>query len=223
MRVRTRFDPRRHAPPFANCFPRGTPVVHVPLGFRTLGIGDASAGLCGGMVSLALDCFLWGVPPPTRPTDAVVRYLARRLLESWDFPFGVLQYYHWQARPQRDITLGGAPVLLGVASLTRHEWPKIRAQLDRGVPVPLGVVQERGLSPKLLPRHHQILAHGYDESAGGAVELAIYDPNHPGEVGATLGLPAGDGGHCRHSVEGGRVRGVFVSHYAAPLAAPTLG
>ena len=209
---RTPFDPARHALPFPNAFPSGTPVLTLPTPLGRVRIGDAARGLCGGMVFAALDGFLWGVPPPAAPTPGVVRHLARRLLASWDFPFGVLKYYDWQRRPQA-----------ALHRLTRElEWPHVQAQLDAGVPVPLGVVKPAGLDPRRLPENHQVLAHGYDEVAG-AVRLSIYDPNYPGEPNLTLELGNDPARPMWHGVEGGTVRGVFRAHYARPDAPPDWG
>lgn len=210
--VRTRFDPRRHAPPFANCFPRGTPVVSVPTPLGRLNFGDAGGGLCGGMVFAALDCFLHDLEPPREPTPAAVRYLARRLLDSWNLPFGVLKYYDWQRRPQARLT----------RLTTRGEWPKVRRFLDAGMPVPLGMVTVASFDPRRLPRNHQVLAHGYAPGPGGTVELAVYDPNHPDDE-STITLPLADPDSAsafEHSDEGRMVRGLFVTAYTRPDEVP---
>ena len=201
----TGFDARRHAPPFPNAFPRGTPVVAVPTPFGRLTLGDAAGGLCGGMVFAALDAYLHGVAPPAGPPPAAVRYFARRLLDSWALPFGVLTYYDWQRRAQPVLTARTAGV----------EWPKIRALLDAGMPVPLGVVQAAGYDPRLLPRNHQVLAHGY-EATPAAVTLWVYDPNYPGDR-VPLTVPLADpAAGVRHGVEGDTVRGLFVTPYTRP-------
>ncbi len=220
--VRTAFDPVRHAPPFPNCFPRGTPVVTLPTPFGRLRLGDACYGLCGGMVFAALDGFLWGVPPPAEPTPEVVRYFARRLLESWDFPFGVLKYLDWQRRPQRSATVGGTRLVNGLTRLTvRTTWPDVRAQLDAGVPVPLGVVKASSFDPRRMPENHQVLAHGYT-LAGDTATLHVYDPNYPADPDAAVELPLADPESPRafaHSCEGHTVRGLFVAAYTRPDAA----
>ncbi len=211
--VRTGFDPRRHAPPFPNYFPRGTPVVAVPTPFGRLALGDAAGGLCGGMVFTALDCFLHGVEPPREPTPAAVRYFARRLLTSWDFPFGVLKYYDWQRRSQAGLT----------RLTTGVEWPKVQRSLDAGMPVPLGMVKAASFDPRHLPRNHQVLAHGYTLDADGTVALMVYDPNHPDDADTTLTLPLHDPESPRafaHSAEGRTVRGLFVTAYTRPDDAP---
>lgn len=207
-RVVTAFDAGRHAPGFANRFPRGTPVLSLPTPFGRVALGDAADGLCGGMVFAALDAYLWGVPPPGEPTPAVVRYLSRRLLASWDIPAGLLKYYAWQRRDQATLH----------RLTTEVEWPAIRARLDAGTPVPLGVVKPLSRDPRRLVRNHQVLARGY-ELTGAGVRIWVYDPNYP-EADASLELAADPERALRHSCEGETVRGVFRSRYARPAAPP---
>jgi hypothetical protein len=224
----TAFLPTKHGFPFANCFPRGTPVFEVPTPLGRVRVGDAGGGLCGGMVFAALDCFLHGVPVPREPALPLVRYLARRLMASWNFPFGVLRYYDWQRRPGVSRFAGGVRVLAGVSYLTiAEEWPRVRASLDAGMPAPLGLVQARSFNPRQLPRNHQVLAYGYelDEPAGG-LTLRVYDPNYPNDDGLTLTLNLLDPDRERiviHGVEGPTVRGFFLTEYRKPPEAPRLG
>ena len=49
---------------FANAWPAGPTVRLGPLDPRWVGIGDASDGLCGGMVYTIADLFAAGVPVP---------------------------------------------------------------------------------------------------------------------------------------------------------------
>ncbi|KQC40300.1 hypothetical protein [Frankia sp. ACN1ag] len=63
-----------------------------------LGIGDASRGLCGGMIFAVRDLFEAGlaVPPdvePPRRGSPLYGYFVRRLLASFDLPRGVARYY----------------------------------------------------------------------------------------------------------------------------------
>ena len=91
MTVRTGFTSGTHGFPFPNWFPPGSPVVILPTPCGPLKLGDANAGLCGGMVYAALDLFVYGQAPPHEATPPVFRYLCKRLLESWNLPFGVLK------------------------------------------------------------------------------------------------------------------------------------
>lgn len=182
MTVRTGFVPSVHGFPFPNWFTPGVPVwgpVRYPGG-----------GACGGMVFAALDCFLAGVPLPPGEPDELLPWLWRRLLASWNLPFGVAKYYDWQRRSDA-----------AVAALTVAEWPRIRACLDMGMPAPLGLVQADGWNPRRLPLHHQVLAVGY-EQAGDAVTLNVYDPNVPGDDSLMLTLAPGP-----------VVRGLFLTEY----------
>lgn len=191
MTGRTGFVPSVHGFPFPNGF---TP------GVRVLGpVRYPGGGCCGGMVFAALDHFLAGVPLPVGEPDDLLPWLWRRLLASWNLPFGVLRYYDWQRRSDE---------LVGAR--TAADWPRIRAALDAGLPAPLGLVQAGGWHPRGLPRHHQVLATGY-ELAGDAVAVACYDPNFPADDAVTLTLDLA-GGPVRAS-HSDAVRGVFLTEY----------
>jgi len=222
--VATGFETRTHGFPFPNWFPPGSPVVVVPTPFGRLTVGDASAGLCGGMAFAALDLYLFNVPRPQEPTPPVFRYLCKRLLDSWHFPFGVMKYYDGQRRPSASKFLAGVKWLDGLTFKTIvEEWPKIRDALDAGMPAPLGLIHSSSFDPRKLAENHQVLAHGYSIE-GDAVALHIYDPNHPDDETAelTFSLAAPDGGAViRHGCEGGSVRGLFLTDYARPAEAPT--
>jgi hypothetical protein len=58
----------------------------------------------------------------------------------------------------------------------RVQWPQIRKDLDRGLPVPIGVVTTASRNPKDLGLNHQVLAYGY-ATDGSHVTLRVYDPN----------------------------------------------
>src|SRR5207253_3158613 len=87
---------------FANAF-WAQPLFRIPLpGLGELRIGDASRGLCGGMVFAARDYFERGCPPPDdrEPPDhgsPLFGHLVRRLLHSFHLPWGPLRYYLWMA------------------------------------------------------------------------------------------------------------------------------
>src|SRR5438105_15397080 len=94
-----KFIPSINGFPFPNCWPPGMPVLELPTPFGTIPIGDARGGVCGGMVFAAADYFHFSLPIPRTPEKPLFRYLCRRLLDSWQLPFGVLKYYDWQRRP----------------------------------------------------------------------------------------------------------------------------
>jgi hypothetical protein len=195
------FDARRHGFPFGNAFPDGTPVFALgPVRF-----GNAAVGLCGGMVYTATDLFLYGRPVPNEPTEPVVRYFCRRLLDSFAFPIGWTKYWYWQSRQS-------------LADRTVRDWPRLRQILDDGMPCPLGLVKIHSRDPREMGRNHQVLAYGYDLDGDRDLTLHAYDPNWPGDgiaLRTRLGSESVD-----HSIEGESIRGFFPTVYARPAEAP---
>jgi hypothetical protein len=178
-----RFVPSRHGFAFTNAWP-SQPAVVVDTHLGRIAIGDAAAGLCGGMVFVVLDYWHGGVAPPTdRPSlgEPLYRRIVRRLIDSWDLPAGVAHYYECMNLPDADkgVDVLGHHVVIepGLTSRTiRTQWPQIRADLDRGIPAPLGVVTVSSAKPADLGLNHQVLAYDYGRS-GSAVSLRVYDPN----------------------------------------------
>jgi len=216
----TEFLPSKHGFPFANCFAHGTPVLEI----GPFAIGDISRGLCGGMIYLALDYFFSRRTMPPELNDKLLTELRHRLLESFDFPFGYLRYYESQWRPERSVSFAGVTVVEGITRRTLTvEWPKVKALLDAGSPVPLGLVQVKtyNLNPWILGSNHQVLAYMYEWIAPlGDVCLRIYDPNYPSDDTVTLTLKLDDlesGDAVIHSVDGPRVRGFFITAYRKPI------
>jgi hypothetical protein len=176
------FLPSTNGLHFANSFPSG-PTVQ--LGFidpRSVGIGDASSGLCGGMSWYVRERFEAGLPIPADTTapangSALFQTLVRRQVMSLDWLRAPLRFW-WMgimgpdraARQTRDV-----------------EWPNIRADIDAGRLAMVGLVRHQGWSPWQLAQSHQVLAYAY-EVDGDAVILRIYDPNWPGrdDVAITL-------------------------------------
>ena len=196
------------------------PVVEVPTPFGTLKLGDASGGVCGGMVFAAVDFYLLNQPAPRERTPELFRYLCRRLLDSWSLPFGVMRYYDWQRRSGATRYWLGTRMGSGVTRLTViDEWPKIRAAIDTGVPAPLGLVKVQSWRLQEMARNHQVLCHGYTEADDGSkTALHCYDPNWPDcNVRLTIDLTAPDEEKMiEHSEEGFTVRGIFLTDYARP-------
>jgi len=185
---------------FPNRFPH-VPVrrIGVP-GVLDIPIGDASDGLCGGMAFAARDYFEAGRPPPTDPDPPaegtpLFDYLVERLFDSFGLPLGPGRYLGLMSPALPD----GDPFLarLGLAPhgrawrTIREEWPRVRAEIDRGRPAPLGLVRVKSWSPIDLKQNHQVLAYGY-ELDGDRLLIRIYDPNHPGDDGVSLSLDVGD-------------------------------
>ncbi len=164
------FLPSRHAFGFSNSWP-----AQPALTFGRFGLGNAKGGLCGGMVFAALDYWYAGqLPPGVQPAagDQLYRYVVRRLIQSWRLPAGVARYYQWMILPDR-----------GVARRTvAVQWPRVRAELDAGVPAPLGVVTVATANPAALRFNHQVLAYGY-QVTGDTVTIRVYDPNRGNDDG----------------------------------------
>ena len=180
------FLPSLHGFRFANRWPPGPTVTFGPFDPRILGIGDASTGLCGGMVTTARDLFEAGIPPPADsepPANGSPRFrsIVRRQVESLDWLRTPLRFFDLQAfRPDPPTRLFGflrreAPRVAAI----RDEWPKIRAEIDAGRAPILGLIRTASNSPRDLTRNHQVLAYAYDEAVDG-IRIRIYDPNHPG-------------------------------------------
>jgi len=211
---------------FANSFPSQPDVsVRVPI-YGSVNIGDASNGVCGGMVFTVLDLRTFGRPafPDTEPPAAdspLFHYIVRRLIDSWDLPNGVLKYLSWMNTSDGDQRL---------LSITRRgvwrrtlvdEWPKVRAALDGGQLCPLGLVTVESRNPGDLGANHQVLAYGYDLDDDSILTIRVYDPNTPPSraddvwVRLSVGDPASPGA-VEHNVNISRsIRGFFLVPYTA--------
>jgi hypothetical protein len=179
------FRPSRHGFHFANRFPPGPTLRFGPVDTRWLGVGDASAGLCGGMAATVRDLFEARLePPPDRepPANGSRRFdaLVRRQVQTLDWLRVPLRFYDLSAfrpdpptavsrlarrRPARELTLS-------------DEWPRIRAEIDAGGLAMVGLVRQASANPFGLTSNHQVLAYGYRVERGLAA-LRLYDPNHP--------------------------------------------
>jgi len=215
------FTPAANGFPFPNSWEPGTPVVTVPTPFGSLELGDASGGVCGGMVYAAADLYLFGQPIPPDRSPALFQYFCRRLLDSWSLPFGVMPYYDWQRRPGHTRTWLGNRFASGVTRLTVvEELPKIRTAIEAGIPAPLGLVKVHSWRVQDMAKNHQVLCHGFTDEETRTV-LHCYDPNWPGRpVALTLDVSAPDEAKLvEHSEEGNSVRGIFLTDYARPANA----
>jgi hypothetical protein len=206
------FLPSRHGLHFANRFPPG-PTVR--LGFldpRRIGVGDASAGLCGGMCFTVRDLFESGIAaPPDRepPANGSPRFrsIVRRQVQSLDWMRLPLRFWLRSA-------LGGSFGGDRARATYEREWPRLRREIDEGRLTMIGLVRAAGWNPFGLTANHQVIAYGYAEDGRG-VTLRIYDPNHPDrdDVTATLHLdPALRPTHLTQST-GEPLLGWFVAPY----------
>ncbi len=175
---------------FANSFPSGPTVKIGPLDPSKIGIGDASAGLCGGMVVYVSERFAAGRPTPTEsepPANGspLFRALVRNQLRSLD----------WFVTPLRFWRLAAMDPARAARRSRDRELPRIRAAIDGGRLVRVGLVRHHGFNPMELSKDHQVLAHAY-EVDGDVATVRIYDPNWPGRDDVTLSM---DAAGCRQS------------------------
>ena len=183
MPDRVRFLPSQHGFSFRNAWP-SEPAVTLSTPLGRIDVGNASAGLCGGMVFAALDYWHAGVLPVAgqpSPGEPLYAHIVRRLIDSWHLPAGVAQYYQWMNLPDGDtgfdVLRRHVVVDRGLAWRSiRVQWAQIRSDLDLGTPAALGVVTVASSKPADLALNHQVLAYAYDLS-GAEASIRVYDPN----------------------------------------------
>lgn len=178
------FLPSVHGLRFSNRFPPG-PTVR--LGFidpRWVGVGNASAGLCGGMSWFVRERFETGQPVPadTSPPEngsPLFRAIVRRQVLSLDWMRGPLRFW---------LSAGASPDRLRRRTLDT-EWPRIRAAIDAGRLPMLGLIRHHGWNPFHLTKDHQVLAFGYETaSPDGPTTIRLYDPNWPNRDDVSITL-----------------------------------
>jgi hypothetical protein len=180
------FVPSANGLHFANRWPSGPTVRLGPLDPRLIGIGDASAGLCGGMSWYVRERHRAGLPVPpdvTAPANGspLFKSIVRKQVQSLDWLRVPLRFWRFAA--------------MGRGALTRRtleaEWPRIRARIDAGNLAAIGLVRHHGWNPFHLTRDHQVLAHAYETAGpGGPHTLRLYDPNWPDRDDVTVTLDA---------------------------------
>ena len=207
------FAPETNGFRFANAFP-DAPVMTIPIpGWGVVPVGDASNGLCGGMVFAARDFFesrqtlpLDSNPPA--PGSPLFGMIVRRLIDSFDLHEGPLRYFQWMNLPDEDSWIGA-----GLATRTRAEAVKLRREIDRGHLACLGLIRSRSHDPGDLGKNHQVLAYGYEVDASNRLTLHLYDPNHPeGDTSLAIDLTSGAPLQFEYSTKE-PTRGFFVSNY----------
>ena len=198
------FTPTASGFRFPNAFPH-VPVRSIGIpGVVSLPIGDASNGLCGGMVFASRDYFEAGRSPPadtTPPGDGpLFDYLVDRLFDSFDLPWGPGRYLGLMSPLLPDGETFWSRMGFGPHGrswqMARDEWPKVRADIDAGHPSPIGLITVKSSDPFDLKRDHQVLAYGYDLD-GDAVTLRLYDPNLPGRDDVALRFGSEDPAHAQ--------------------------
>ena len=167
------FLPSRHGFRFANAWPGG-PARTWNLGLLQVGIGDAGRGLCGGMAYAARDRFERGeaapadVAPPAPGTQLFAEIVDRQFDSFgrlWTVP---LRFWAAALGSERGRFRG----------TVRSAWPAIRADIDAGEPVMIGLVRSATANPLSVNLGHQVVGYRYDSSPT-RVAIGVYDPNHP--------------------------------------------
>ena len=221
------FRPSVNGFAFPNALSGPDVTVTVPLAGR-LSIGDASNGVCGGMVFATCDYFEAGQPIPggaVPPAAGSPLYtvITSRLIDSFNIPAGIAQYLRWMAAPDRSTGLLWWR-RRGIGEMTvADQLPTVRATLDAGHPCPLGLVTVSGIDPRDLGANHVVLAYGYRLEDSGELTLRVYDPNSPGrddiELSMNIATPAA-GLPIRHNLGIAHpVRGFFAVTYSARVPA----
>jgi hypothetical protein len=183
---------------FANAFPR-QPAIRLGLpGVIEVGIGNASAGLCGGMCHTIRDLFEAQLPPPadTSPPTNGDRfdYIVRRQVDSLDWLRVPIRFYDLQALRPDPLAWWNRALRRWsrAAVMIRAEWPRVRAEIDAGDLSMVGLIKLTSLDPRLLGRNHQVVAYGYEVNAS-RLALRIYDPNFPNRDDLELRVALADG------------------------------
>jgi hypothetical protein len=192
QRVMTSFSPATHGFKFSNSF-QTEPIQNIRFG-----------GLCGGMAYSALDYYNTRRAIPTqtfRPADGtpLFNYIYTRQtnsiadnIDKWTElfvnPFGwrTGEFFNW-----------------GLQGFKGGRLQELRASIDAGKPVPLGLFKngDGGAGP-----HHQVLAIGYDMGRYrgdlGAnkedLKIYIYDSNFPNQTMTLVPKPASN---CYYYIE----------------------
>jgi hypothetical protein len=162
---------------------------------KTITIGDASKGMCGGMVYAVRDFFEQGLPissiTSAPPSGKLFDFICRRLYDSFNLPTGPLKYYRIMnpLLPDGESYLGR----LGLSGrsrswkMIREEWPKIKMTIDNNKLSTIALVQVKSSNPMDLGENHQVLVYGYDLD-GDNLTLRIYDPNFACNDNVTISL-----------------------------------
>jgi hypothetical protein len=217
---------------FTNNFP-SAPAIRIDLGpAGTVGLGDASQGVCGGMAFAVRDYFEAGVPvpetdqPPAEST-ALFNYITGRLIDSFNVPAGIAAYAEWMLLPSADLNLVIGKRAGTFSRTVRSSWPKVRADVDAGHPSPLGLVTVHTADLRQIGKCHQVLAYAYDVDDADMVTLKIYDPNtnHDSSDDVRISFSAADPGTVStisHNINIGEptLHGFFRSAYQ-PKSPPT--
>jgi hypothetical protein len=192
---------------FSNSWPPGTnyPIVNLPV-VGPVGGGDAGNGICGGFAFAALDLFCHQprlAPPPDTALPPVggpiFNYLVGRLMDSFGTPAqggsaNAARVVEWIYTPSHDVTISFSGAGLGRRVL-QQEWPKIKMDIDSGLPSPLNLIGGPWRAPTdiagiidTLHHCHQVLAYGYQVDSAGNLTILVYDCNDPQNDNSSITL-----------------------------------
>jgi hypothetical protein len=208
------FLPSTHGLHFANRFPSGPTIRFGPFDPRVIGIGDAAAGLCGGMSFTVRDLFEAEISPPPDlepPANGSPRFgsLVRRQVESLDWLRLPLRFYNFMAFRPFAIRRSQAEASV------KAQLPRIQAELDGGRLALIGVVRTSSNNPTQLVKNHQVIAYGYAEDGEGGGSLRIYDPNWPERDDVEFRYrPAADGSWTLEQSTGEPLFAFFLAPYS---------
>lgn len=171
------FRPSRDGMPFANFWPKGAAVR-----VQKRAIGRVYGGLCGGMCQLSRELWLAGdtMPDNASPDDpGLVDRLVSAQVESLGLPGGPLRYLSLQLPPRKTAR----------RKSTAQTLAAVRADLAAGRPSTVGLLRALSWSPRVLDKHHVVLAFGMREDSDETI-LSVYDPNHPRNDGVRITVKA---------------------------------
>jgi hypothetical protein len=229
---------------FSNSFPPGIPVTTISIpGVGAIPVGDASNGVCGGMVYAAMDLFLAQprlLPPATTSAPAggstLMNYILARLIDGFALQAGArsnaLRYVDFMSTLDHDTWVSrGIPSIIA-----NYEWPQIKADIDAGRPSPIGLVGGVWVWPTniaakidMLHHCHCVLAYGYDLDDASNLTLLVYDPNDPGADDSTIEMSLANPTHTTpistpritQQIEGNvTFRALFKHQFYVPVEPP---
>ena len=204
--MRIAFTPAEHGFAFSNSFTNH--VLRIP----ALGIDVTTGGRCGGMAAASMDYWYAGLGMPDNrslPQDGTLLadYVYDRLMDT--FVDNGLKFVQYATSLDHPTWLRGK----GVARMTREdELPKLKARLNSGQPVLLGLTQARDVTQ--LGHDHQVVAYGWEQDSRYTYVL-VYDNNNPGvEVRIRLTTVDDPAERAITGSNGKTWRGLFVGSYS---------